>query len=245
MTSRTSNIVAVIQARMGSTRLPGKVMEELAGRPMLVRVIDRTGRARTLDDVVVATTRRPEDDAVVKVCLERKRLFFRGSEEDVLDRYYRAALMSGAEVVVRITSDCPLIGPDIIDRVVNEFLSAGADYVSNTLKRTFPRGLDVEVFTFSALERAWEEDDNPSRREHVTQYIQHHPERFKLHNVANATDYSHMRWTVDTSEDIAFVRRIYDYFRNDTFHWTEVLGLLRSHPDWLDINRHVRQKPVR
>jgi len=231
---------------MGSTRLPGKVFEDLAGEPMLARVIDRAGQASTLDDVVVATTRRPEDDVIVKMCLKRKYPFFRGSEEDVLDRYYRAASISGVEVVVRITSDCPLIEPDIIDRVVNEFLHcSGADYVSNTLKRTFPRGLDVEVFSYEALKKAWEEDKNPAWREHVTQYIQHHPDIFSVHNVSGDTDYSHMRWTVDTNEDLEFVRRIYDYFRNDTFHWTEILGLLSAHPDWLEINRHVRQKSVK
>lgn len=246
MTGRNLNIVAIIQARMGSTRLPGKVMADLAGQPMLVRVVDRVSQARTLDDVVVATTRRPEDDAIVKMCLERKYPFFRGSEEDVLDRYYRAASISGVGVVVRITSDCPLIEPDIIDRIINEFLQCSdADYASNTLKRTFPRGLDVEVFSFNALKRAWEEDKNQAWREHVTRYIQHHPDIFSVHNVTSDADYSHMRWTVDTNEDLAFVRRIYDYFQTDTFHWTEVLGLLSAHPDWLEINRHIRQKSIK
>jgi spore coat polysaccharide biosynthesis protein SpsF len=198
-----------------------------------------------LDGIVIATTRWPEDDAIVKMCLEREYPFFRGSEDDVLDRYYRAASLSGAGVVVRITSDCPLIEPDIINRVINEFLSTGADYACNTLERTFPRGLDVEVFSFSALKRACEEDESPEWREHVTQYIRCHPDRFNIHNVAGDADYSHMRWTVDTGEDLEFVRRIYDYFGNDTFHWTEVLGLLSAHPEWLDINRHVRQKTVR
>jgi spore coat polysaccharide biosynthesis protein SpsF len=242
---RDTRTIAIVQARMGSTRLPGKVMADLSGRPMLVRVVERTSKARTLDDVVVATTRQTEDDVIVKMCLEYKYSFFRGSREDVLDRYYRAASISGAGVVVRITSDCPLIEPDIIDMVVDKFRNySGADYVSNTLKRTFPRGLDVEVFSFNALRVAWKEDKNPAWREHVTQYIKRNPDVFSVHNVAGDVDYSHMRWTVDTSEDLEFVRRIYNYFRNDTFHWTEVLELLKNHPDWLEINRHVRQKSV-
>ena len=242
---RDTRVVAIIQARMGSTRLPGKVMEDLAGQPMLARVVDRTSRAKTLDGVVVATTRRPEDDVIVKMCLGRNYHFFRGSVEDVLDRYYRAASVAGANSVVRITSDCPLVEPDIIDRIVTEFLQyPGVDYASNILERTFPRGLDVEVFSFTALRRAWAEDKYPAWREHVTTYIQRRPGKFSVHNVASDTDYSSMRWTVDTGEDLEFVRRIYDYFKNDTFHWTEVLGLLSAHPDWLEINRDVQQKAV-
>jgi spore coat polysaccharide biosynthesis protein SpsF len=239
-------IVAIIQARMGSTRLPGKVMEDLAGQPMLVRVVDRTRRAKTLDCVVVATTRRPEDDIIVKTCLGKNYHFFRGSVEDVLDRYYRAASVAGANIVVRITSDCPLIEPDIIDRIVAEFLQhPGVDYASNILERTFPRGLDVEVFSFGALRRAWAEDKYPVWREHVTTYIQRRPGKFSVYNVAGDADYSSMRWTVDTSQDLEFIRRIYNYFQNDTFHWTEVLGLLNSHPDWLEINQNVQQKVVK
>lgn len=240
-------VVAIIQARMGSTRLPRKVLEDLAGEPMLARVVNRTRRAKTLDTVIVATTTQPNDAAIVSLCKERGWPFFRGSEVDVLDRYYRAALVFKADVVVRVTSDCPLIEPLIIDEVVQEFLShhPEVDYVSNSLERTFPRGLDVEVISFAALERAWQEDSDPALREHVTPYIWRHPEKFKILNVANDVDYSHMRWTVDTIEDLTFVRKIYDHFQNDTFTWGEVLHLLEMHPKWLEINRHVQQKVVR
>jgi spore coat polysaccharide biosynthesis protein SpsF len=246
MTHKNIKIVAIIQARMGSTRLPSKVLEDLAGEPMLARVVDRTRRAKTLDTTAVATTRQPADDAIVRLCEERGWPFFRGSEEDVLDRYYQAALASKADVVVRITSDCPLIEPEIVDRVVNEFLShyPEVEYVSNNLQRTFPRGLDVEIMSFDALEKAWQEDCNPTWREHVTPYLRRHPKKFRTRNVANDIDYSHMRWTVDTIEDLTFVRKIYSYFQNDTFTWREVLHLLEAHPEWLEINRHVQQKAV-
>jgi spore coat polysaccharide biosynthesis protein SpsF len=239
-------IAAIIQARMGSTRLPGKVLEDLVGHPMLTRVVNRTGRAKTLDAVVVATTAQPADEVIVHLCEERSWPFFRGSEEDVLDRYYRAAIAFGADTIVRITSDCPLIDPDIIDRVVDEFLYRypRLEYVSNGLVRTFPQGLDVEVISFDALERSWHEDGNPAWREHVTPYIWRHPDQFRIHNVANDTDYSHMRWTVDTIEDLTFVRKIYEHFQNDTFTWKEVLRLLEMRPEWLEINRHVQQKAV-
>jgi len=246
MTRKNTKIIAIIQARMGSTRLPGKVLEDLAGEPMLARVVSRTRRAKTLDTVVVATTAQHIDDAIVHLCEKQGWPFFRGSEEDVLDRYYQAALAFKADVVVRITSDCPLIEFEIVDRVVNEFLShyPEVEYVSNNLQRTFPLGLDVEVISFATLERAWQEDSDPAWREHVTPYIWRHPQKFKIRNVANDTDYSYMRWTVDTIEDLTFVRKIYNYFQNDTFTWREVLHLLEMHPEWLEINRHVQQKVV-
>ncbi|HEC34795.1 MAG TPA: acylneuraminate cytidylyltransferase [Chloroflexi bacterium] len=240
-------VVAIIQAHMGSTRLPGKVLKDLAGEPMLARVVDRTRRTQTLDEVVVATTVQPADEAIVHLCAERGRPCFRGSEEDVLDRYYQAAVAHQADVVVRITSDCPLIEPEIVDRVVREFLERQpeVDYACNTLpRRTFPRGLDTEVMRFDVLEQAWREDDNPAWREHVTPYIRRHPDLFHIHGVVNEVDYSHMRWTVDTPKDLAFVRRIYDHFGHGRFSWREVLVALEEHPEWLEINRHVRQKTV-
>jgi spore coat polysaccharide biosynthesis protein SpsF len=239
-------IVAIIQARMGSTRLPGKVMVELAGEPMLVRVMNRVNRAKTLDEVVVATTSKCDDDVIVDLCKARKWSFFRGSEEDVLDRYYNAAIEYEANVVVRITSDCPLIEPSVIDLVVNVFLHNQPEvgYCSNSLNRSFPRGLDVEVIDFDALKYAWREDNDPRVREHVTQYIIRHPEVFHQRSVSNSVDLSNLRWTVDTAEDLAFVRKIYEHFIHDHFTWIEVLEVLKKNPDWLDIIRHIRQKLV-
>jgi len=239
-------IVAIIQARLGSTRLPGKVLLDLAGAPVLARVINRCRRAATLNDVVVATTTLAADDPIVELCRANNWPSFRGQEDDVLDRYYQAARQSRAEVVVRITSDCPLIDPEIIDLMVKTFLEPGAlDYAGNSLPpRTFPRGLDVEVFSFEALARAWRDDANPAWREHVTPYIYRHPEKFRLHAVVNNPDLSLMRWTVDTAEDLAFVRKIYGYFGHDGFSWREVLQLLERYPEWQEINRHVAQKEV-
>ena len=240
-------VVAIIQARMGSTRLPGKVLLDLAGEPMLARVVNRTRRAQTLDEVVVAMTVKPTDDAIVDLCDERGWPCFRGSEEDVLDRYYRAAVAHQADVVVRITSDCPLIEPEVVDRVVREFLERQpeVEYACNVLpRRTFPQGLDTEVICLDALEQAWREDLNPAWREHVTPYICRNPDLFHIHGVIDEVDYSHMRWTVDTPEDLAFVRRIYNHFGHDRFSWREVLTVLEQHPEWLEINQHVQQKVI-
>jgi spore coat polysaccharide biosynthesis protein SpsF len=239
--------VAIVQARMGSTRLPGKVLQDLAGEPMLARVVNRTCRAKTLQEVVIATTTNVVDDVIVKLCEARGWSWFRGSEEDVLDRYYRAAKKYQADFIVRITSDCPLIDPEVIDQVVQEFLERQpeVDYASNTWpRRTFPRGLDTEVMRMDVLERAWREDRNPAWREHVTPYIYRNPDRFRIHNVVSPVDYSAMRWTVDTQEDLAFVRKVYDYFGHDRFSWREVLKVLEEHPEWVEINRGVRQKRI-
>ncbi len=239
-------VVAVIQARMASTRLPGKVMLDLAGEPMLVRVLNRTKRAGMLDEVVVATTTGPEDDSIVDLAATYGWPSFRGSEEDLLDRYYRAANRYSADVVVRVTSDCPLVEPILIDEIVRDFMEKGpVDYASNTFpSRTFPRGLDVEVIAFDALERAWREDKNPAWREHVTPYIYRHPKEFCLRPVVHDKDYSYMRWTVDTADDLALIRKIYDHFGHDEFSWEDVLSLLEEKPELLEINSHVLQKGV-
>ncbi|MCS5696642.1 glycosyltransferase family protein [Desulfofundulus thermocisternus] len=240
-------VIAIIQARMGSTRLPGKVLMNILDRPMLWHVVQRTCRARLIDEVVVATTSGEADEAIVSLCRSQDWPYFRGSEEDVLDRYYQTARHYRADVVVRITSDCPLIDSGVIDRVIKAFINGQPelDYASNTLPpRTFPRGLDTEVFSLSALERAWREDTNPASREHVTPYIYRHPEKFRLQGVSSDIDYSYMRWTVDTLEDLNFVRKIFEHFGNNAFSWREVLRMLDEHPEWLEINRHVQQKVV-
>jgi spore coat polysaccharide biosynthesis protein SpsF len=239
--------LAIIQARMGSTRLPGKVMADIAGAPMLTRVVSRTARATSVDRVVVATTTEPVDDQLVAMCIHQGWDVFRGSQHDLLDRYYQAALLYRADVVVRITSDCPFIDPEIIDQVVGSLSTSStrADYASSTiLPRTFPRGLDTEAMTFAALERAWKQDADPMLREHVTPYIYQHPEQFALTRVDNETDLSAHRWTVDTAEDLALVRRIYDSFTDDYFSWRDVLRLVEEHPDWEDINRGIEQKSL-
>lgn len=237
-------IVAIIQARLGSTRLPGKVLKDIAGEPMLARVVNRTMRAKTLDEVVVATTIESRDDEIANLCELNGWIYSRGREFDVLDRYYESAQAQHANVVVRITSDCPLIDPGIIDLTVRKFIEkVSMDYASNTLPpRTFPRGLDVEVMTFSALEHAWGEDTNSISREHVTPYIYSNPDLFEIMGIKNEKDYSHLRWTVDTQDDLAFVRLVYERFEYDHFSWHEVISLLGKKPELIDINKFVVEK---
>ena len=241
----TSKVLAIIQARMASTRLPRKVMAQIHGEPMLTRVVRRTKRARTLGEVLVATSTSDQDDAIEDLCSWKGWPCFRGAEEDVLDRYYQAAKAYEGDPIVRITSDCPFIDPGLIDDAVAVFRGGSWDYASNTLEpRTFPRGLDTEIFSFEALQKAWELDENPAWREHVTPYLYRHPEAFRLTGILHDKDLSAMRWTVDTPEDLAFVRRIYRHFGHDEFHWKEVILLLENHPDWMEINRDVPQKAV-
>jgi spore coat polysaccharide biosynthesis protein SpsF len=240
-------IVCIVQARMGSSRLPGKVLMDLAGRPMIERVIARLHRSRTLSEVVVATTIEAADDVIWEKSIKQSWSCFRGSETDLLDRYYKAAFKYDADIVVRITSDCPMIDPLVVDRVVTFFLAhyPELDYASNTIQpRTFPLGLDTEVMSFQALERAWREDRNPEWREHSTPYIYKTPGAFRIKAFNDSVDRSFMRWTVDTAEDLAFVQKIFEHFKHDEFSWTDVVSLLEIHPEWMEINRHVVQKRV-
>ncbi len=240
-----SRTVAIIQARTGSSRLPGKVLLPLRGVPILTHVVERTRRAGLVDEVVVATTRLAADDAIAALARESGWALWRGSETDLLERYVEAAQANAADVVVRITSDCPLIDPELVDEVVRALSTTGADYASNTLEpRTYPRGLDVEAMTTAALQRASAEDTDPTWREHATPYIYRHPELFRLTRVASPEDHSDHRWCVDTSEDLDLVRRIYDVVQSERFGWREVLDLVLAHPDWATVNSTVEQKPV-
>ncbi len=237
--------IAIIQARMGSTRLPGKVMMDLAGQPMLARVVERTRRATTVDAVVVATTIAAEDAVICEFCSQRGYPCFRGSVTDVLDRYYGAATQFGADAVIRVTADNPIVDPDIIDGVVCAFAATRPDYASNHLHpRTYPIGLGVEIFTLDALRRAWHEGLDSASREHVTKYILDHPQHFRLLAVPGPTDWSALRWTVDTIEDLVFVRLIYNHFGHDRFSWLDALAVVNAHPEWHGINQHIRQKDV-
>ena len=237
--------VAIIQARTGSTRLPGKVLLPLLGEPSLAKVVRRAGRAASLDAVVVATTTLPADDAIAALGAGAGWPVVRGSELDLLDRYLQAAHEHDAARVVRITSDCPVIDPAVIDEVVHALETSGADYASNTLEpRTFPRGLDVEAMSLAALEAAGRDDRDPASREHATPFLYRHPERFSLVRVPSAIDRSEHRWTVDTPEDYELVRRIYDALGRDDFGWLEALAVVEAHPDWSDLNRHIEQKRV-
>lgn len=237
--------VAIIQARTGSTRLPGKVLLPLLGEPLLARVVRRVARASTVDVTVVATTTMPNDDAIVDLATHEGWLVSRGSEMDLLERYLEAARVHGADRVVRITSDCPLIDPDVIDTVVRALEAAAADYASNTLEpRTFPRGLDVEAMTMATLETAGRSDHDPASREHVTPFIYRHPDLFRLVRVPSDDDRSEHRWSIDTPNDYELVARIYDALGRDDFTWRQAMAIAEAHPDWMDLNRHVTQKTV-
>jgi len=239
-------VVAIVQSRMGSTRLPGKVLMDLGGVTVLGRVVRRLGRAATIKECAVATTTAAEDDAIVDECRRLNVPVFRGSEHDVLDRYLQAARHFGADVIVRITSDCPMIDPEVVDNVVRALTEQGADLACNVLTRTYPRGLDTEVFNIEALKKAWRDSDQPHQREHVTPLFYERPEMFRIASVHEKRDCSHYRWTLDTPDDLRLIREIYSHFDNrDHFGWRDVLALMERLPGLPAINAHIAQKPVR
>jgi len=230
-------VVAIIQARMSSKRLPNKVLADIAGRPMLWQVVDRVRRVQSLDQVVVATSEGPGDMAIADFCVQNGVQCFRGSHDDVLNRYYQASKLFQADVIIRLTADCPLLDPTVIEKVVQEFLAGHYDYVSNTLEPTYPNGLDTEVLRREALERAWCYARLKSERAHVTPYIWKRPSLFRLGNVKHDHDLSRLRWTVDEPEDLEFVRRVYSSLAPTTaFGMADILGLLQRYPDLVKIN---------
>jgi spore coat polysaccharide biosynthesis protein SpsF len=238
-------VVAIIQARMGSTRLPGKVLMDLGGASVLSRVVHRLRRCSQLEEIVIATTDQAADQVIVASCAQLGVACFRGSETDVLDRYHRAAEAFSAGAVVRITSDCPLIDPAVVDNVIQTFLDKQADFACNVCPRMYPRGLDTEVFTKQALARVASLSNQPYQREHVTALFYEQPNQFRVVAVPGQRDYSHYRWTVDTHEDIQLLRSIYAHFDNrDDFSWQEAVSLLQQSPELSALNAHVQQKEV-
>lgn len=234
-------MLAILQARTSSTRLPGKVLKRILGRPMLWHHIERIKKAANLDDIVVATSDQSEDDAIEELCRNSKVACFRGDLNDVLDRYYRAASKYSAQTVVRLTGDCPLADPEVIDLGIDFFLKHDFDYVSNCVERSYPIGLDVEIFKFSCLEEAWGEAILPSQREHVTSFIQDDPGKYKVGHFKNDQDLSHHRWTVDEPADFEFVKRVYEllYDDNPAFTTADILDLLEANPELCQINYHI------
>lgn len=232
-------ILAILQARTSSTRLPGKVLLNLAGQPMLARQIERIKRSELIDRLIVATSDNEDDNRLAELCAEIEIDCFRGSLDDVLDRFYRAAEPCQPEHVVRLTGDCPLTDPAVIDEVIEFYLSSGSDYASNTLEPTFPDGLDVEVMAFVALEKAWREARKQSEREHVTPYIISNGGMFNVANFAYSQNLSKLRWTVDEPEDFEFVSAVYEelYERNPRFDMADILKLIESRPELTVINK--------
>ena len=242
-------IAVIIQARTGSTRLPGKVMKELCGKTILAHDIERVSQAKMVDEIIIATTTHDSDDVIVQ---EAERLgvkVFRGSEDDVLSRYYFAAKEAGADVVVRITSDCPLIDPVILDDVIRVFLDGSYDIVTNAgndlSKRTFPRGLDAEVFSFEMLETAHLKAVETYQREHVTPYIYENAKSVFYYQ--NDVDYSKYRWTLDTEEDWLLISAIYQrlYHREHNFYFKDILSVMEENPELYNINKDIEQKKLK
>jgi spore coat polysaccharide biosynthesis protein SpsF len=283
-------VIAIIQGRMSSSRLPGKILADIAGQPMLQRVFLRTSRAATVTETIFATTTDPSDDPVAEYCDFSGIPFTRGSLYDVLDRYYQTAQKAKADVVVRVTADCPLIDPALIDEAVNaiwgrfdglpdplpvrslnrsplftEELFFAADFVANRLPppfdRTYPIGLDVEVCTFTALEKAWKESIETFHREHVMPYFYEgielttvnrqlqtgiSPRGFRVALLNHTTDFGDYRWTVDTPEDLEFTRQVYSRFDGrDDFTWKQVLNLVHNEPQLMQINASIKHKTLR
>ncbi len=237
---------AIIQARIGSTRLPKKIFLPLSGKPILWHVYQRVKRSKMINDVIIATTDLPEDDLVENFCIENKINFFRGSSDNVLSRYYFAAKQFQSEIIVRITSDCPMIDSNIIDEIIKLFLVENADYASNVLERTFPRGYDTEVFSFNALEKTFFEAKQNFEREHVTPFIYNHPEIFKLVSYKTDKHYSSLRLTIDTQEDYNLIKIIFDslFGVNNFFGLNDVINFLKTKPELLKINQHIEQKKL-
>lgn len=234
-------VIAILQARISSKRLPGKVLEPVLGEPMLARQIERVTRAREFAELVIATSDRPEDDPIAELAGRLGVGCFRGALDDVLDRVYRAARQWHAEHVVRLTADCPLADPHVIDRVIRLHLDDGLDYTANIFPPTWPDGLDVEVVRFRCLEEAWREARLPSEREHVTYYLQTRPERYRRANVEGERNVSHLRLTVDEPKDLELVRRIYGalYPADPAFTTADVLTLIEAEPELARINAGI------
>ncbi len=236
--------IAIIQARLGSTRLPRKVLRDIAGQTMIQRVINRVRQCQRVDGIVIATTLLQQDRELVQYCQHQNWDWFAGSEQDVLQRYLKAAELHGADRIVRITSDCPLIDPALIDQVI-ECLDANpqADYACNFYpSRHFPRGLDCEAMTLETLRRLDQLATEPPHREHVTLYAYRNPDQFSIASVLSASDWSHFRWTVDTEQDWQLVQAIYRYFGTTKFGWQDLVQAYRANPDWIEINKNSIQK---
>ena len=235
------NTVALVQARMGATRLPGKVMMDLAGKPVLQHVVERVQASKLIDEVIVVTSFHVRDIPIVEWCSAWKIRVFCGSELDVLDRFYQAAKLLSYNTIVRITADCPLMDPDVIDLVVTEFSQGNVDYVNNSANETWPDGLDVEVFQFSALEYAWEHARLPSEREHVTSYLYNNPTKFSIKIIDHTPSLTGMRWTLDQKEDYEFISRVYFELaqHKGIFGMKHVLSLLQQKPELQGINNTI------
>ena len=258
-------VIAIIQGRMSSSRLPGKILADIAGQPMLQRVFMRTSRADTVSETIFATTTDASDDPVAEYCDFSGIPCTRGSQFDVLDRYYQAASQAKADVVVRVTADCPVIDPALMDDVINTLIEDEYDFACNRLPppwpRTYPIGLDVEACTYKVLAKAWKDAKEPQHHEHAMPYLYEGVELsavnrqksegisargFRIAMLNHTTDFGDYRWTVDTAEDLEFMRQVYSRFDGrDDFSWKEVLDLVHNNPELMKINAGVQHKSLK
>ena len=247
---KIGKVVCIIQARMSSNRLPGKVLKDICGYPMLHWVVSRAAEAKLVDELIIATTKDNSDDPIVEWCSEHDIKYFRGDAFDVLNRYYQTAKYYQAEVIVRLTADCPLIDPVLMDEVIAVFFNKGVDFAANRLpppyKRTYPIGLDIEVASYSALERAWSQARLPFEREHVMPYLYSVKDRFLTFILDAEKNYGDRRWTVDVPEDLEFIRALLNILKcRINFSWREVLQTLEENPELENINADITHKSFR
>ena len=243
--SDKEKVVAIVQARFSSSRLPGKVMKKILGKPMLLLELERLQRCQMIDEIILATSIDDSDTQLAKAVKDAGFMVYQGNLNDVLDRYYQCAKQYSPAHIVRITGDCPLIEPQVVDVVISRHLEDDNDYTSNTLRRvTFPDGLDTEVMKFTVLERAWQEAKLASEREHVTQYIIKHPDIFKQGAIyCDIANFGSERWTVDEMRDYVFVREVYErlYPDNPKFTFKDILTLLQEHPEICELNKGIKR----
>ena len=243
-------VVCLVQARVGSTRLPGKILKEICGKTILYHEIDRLKKCKEIDEIVVATTDKEDDDKIVNEAKKLSVKYFRGSENDVLSRFYYAAKENNADIIVRVTSDCPCIDFEILDKMLiyfkDKYKEKQIDYLSNTINRTYPRGYDIEIFTFSALEKSYINAKKEYEREHVTPYIYDKTNNFLKLSFENKDDYSEYRVTLDTIEDFIVIKNIFEnlYYKNPYFKLNDVVQYLNNNLHIVDINKHIEQKKL-
>lgn len=243
-------VVCLVQARVGSTRLPGKILKEICGKTILHHEIDRLKKCKEIDEIVIATTDKEDDDKIVNEAKKLSVKYFRGSENDVLSRFYYSAKENNADIIVRVTSDCPCIDFEILDKMLiyfkDKYKEKQVDYLSNTIKRTYPRGYDIEIFTFSALEKSYINAEKEYEREHVTPYIYDKTNNFLKLSFENKDDYSNYRVTLDTIEDFIVIKNIFEnlYYKNPYFKLNDVVQYLNNNLHIVDINKHIEQKKL-
>lgn len=239
-------VAAIIQARLGSTRLPGKVLKQLNRKPLLEHIVDRTKICKNIDYVLVATTNNPLDDDLCDWCKKNSIDCFRGDESNVLKRYYDAATAINANIIVRITADDPFKDPNVIDAVIEQLIEHELDFSFNNSPPTFPEGLDTEVFTYSALKSAYYSDTTKFEKEHVTQFFYHNSDKYKMMNYSYKEDLSNIRLTIDSDEDFILAKKIYECLspNGEMFYLDDILQLFKSHKELLEINKNVKRSAM-